>query len=106
MRSRLVIALLSSLLITAACGGTTVGHACSGVADCQAGQVCLSADTGGYCTKGCTIEGDVHACPIGSVCATQDAGLYCSVTCGGTSDCRASYTCNPVASSTSKACVQ
>jgi len=89
-----------------ACSGNTVGQSCANAADCQSGQTCLLSDPGGYCTKGCSIAGDVQACPVGSICAAQDAGMYCSATCGGAGDCRAAYTCASVTpSTTTKACV-
>lgn len=87
-----------------ACAGTSVGDACDGDDDCDSGQTCYTDLPGGYCTKGCTVEGKTDECPRGSVCAVSGQHQLCAVECQTQADCRADYECNGVTGTNLKVC--
>jgi hypothetical protein len=93
-----------ALLVLAACGGTTVGRTCTQDKDCDNGQTCYLFVTGGYCSKGCGLEGSTQDCPGGTVCVLASGQLYCANTCQSQGDCRAELECNGVTGSAAKAC--
>lgn len=98
--------LFSALALCAlwACGGSSIGQPCTVNDDCDNGQTCFTSAPGGYCSKGCSIEGSNADCPGGSVCAQNAELLLCSNTCQSQGDCRADYECNGVTGSDAKAC--
>lgn len=91
-------------LALSACGGTSVGTACTVNDDCDDGQTCYTTTPGGYCSKGCSQEGESKECPGGTVCAAHSGTLLCSTTCQDKSDCRPEYECNGVTGSSVKVC--
>lgn len=86
------------------CGGSSVGHSCSVNDDCDNGQTCFVEAPGGFCSKGCSQEGNEKECPGGTVCASHSGTLLCSPTCDTQAGCRAEYECNGLPGSDLKAC--
>ncbi|MFL5318519.1 MAG: hypothetical protein ACJ790_02610 [Myxococcaceae bacterium] len=104
MRKALLSVMFGFGLLAAGCGGTDVGHSCTTNSDCSNGLSCNTNQPGGYCTKGCSVEGSGTECPGGSVCSSQGGGLLCALVCQGQNDCRAEYECNGVSGSDQKTC--
>lgn len=85
-----IVALLATLC---ACGEVTVGAICEKRDDCALGQDCVPSP-GGFCSKGCTFQGDITDCPGGTVCTFFGAStLVCSTYCTTSADCRINYEC-------------
>lgn len=89
---------------------TQVGKECgtnaqcgSAVAICKTPEQLPSGGTAwvdGYCQQGCNAGSSASTCPAGSVCVNTSAGTddSCLKRCRpGTGDCRAGYTCSPLA---------
>lgn len=104
MKRALLFTLAAVSLALAACGGNTVGRACTQTKECEPGQTCYLNAPGGACTKGCSMEGTAKDCPGGSVCASSLGLLLCSTTCTDDTQCRTGYSCLPVGQSTKSAC--
>lgn len=105
--NRLLLLLGAALFSLAACGRpVSVGQPCTSSTSCDIGLLCLTAPTGGYCSKGCAELGSIQDCPGGSRCSTHPGGgLYCSNECSSDGDCRSGYACSPVGITTKKSCV-
>lgn len=94
----------AALVFLAACGGTSIGNACTTDADCDNTQTCDTSLPGGYCTKGCLQEGNDKECPGGSLCIANGGRFQCSDSCSVANDCRDGYECSATSDSTGKAC--
>jgi hypothetical protein len=92
----------ASLLL--ACGGTSVGGACTTSDDCDPGQTCYTELPGGFCSKGCGNEGAQLECPSDTVCAAHANRLLCAPLCKDKGDCRGDYECNGVSGTNLKVC--
>jgi hypothetical protein len=99
----LFLAAVAAAILTA-CGGSSVGRSCSADGDCDNGQTCFLDMPGGYCSKGCTIEGLADECPGGSICASSGTRLLCAAECRNQDHCRADYECNGLTGSSVKVC--
>lgn len=99
-RSLLLIASLAVLPLLGC--GTSIGDTCS--SECGSDLFCRADFPGGFCTKGCTAEGDTASCDGDSVCVAQFRSLVCMVRCEEQSDCREGYQCNGITGSNIKAC--
>ena len=92
-----LLAILTFVLISAACGddvggeGTTVGGPCTTNADCSSQSRCLTEGEfpGGTCTVNCASHDD---CPFGARCISKEGGI-CLVECEVPADCRGGYSC-------------
>src|SRR6185436_5707816 len=92
MKKTLMI-LLTVVGFLLCCGqaSTSVGALCAADSECDKGQSCfMTAEfPGGYCTKGCTREGEIMECPLGSICTrTTKNSLFCSTECKDNDGCR------------------
>lgn len=97
--------LLASLIIFPLLGcGSSIGDTCSVNGDCGDERVCRADFPGGYCTQGCTSEGDTASCPSDSICTAQFRSLVCMTRCKEHSDCREGYQCNGVTGTSIKSC--
>ena len=67
-----------ALLALAACGGTSVGQACTQDSDCDNAQTCYTDLPGGFCSKGCGLAGSEQDCPSGTVCSPHSNILLCA----------------------------
>src|SRR5688572_29484685 len=86
------------------CGASSVGRPCTADSECDNAQTCLTTAPGGYCTKGCAVEGTAQDCPGGTVCASHGTQLLCSMVCQNQENCREQYECNGITGSSIKAC--
>ena len=96
-----------AFLFLVACGkGVGVGSPCTVNGDCNSGQYCNTSVPGGYCTRGCSFEGNqLQECPAGSVCTGFGSNtLVCAVICTGANECRENFECNGVSGSSVKSC--
>lgn len=93
-----------AIFTLSACGGTSVGNECTETANCDSGQTCYTQLPGGYCSKGCSVEGSTTECPGGTVCSNHSNILLCAPTCQTKEDCRADYECNGLSGSEEKSC--
>jgi len=89
------------------CTGTAaIGAACTQGSDCAAGA-CITQDTSGwsagYCSLGCTTDGE---CGAGNHCGAKDlnGNGVCLKTCTVVGDCRMHYTCVDAEGDGSKEC--
>lgn len=108
IRLALPAALLA--LLATACGQSngTIGAACTTTRDCEYGQVCNTTGSGGFCTRGCTFNGERGECPAGATCAQTGMGigttvLLCLPLCTEGATCRDGYECSTTVG-TVKAC--
>lgn len=92
----LVLGLLA--LSALGCGAASrLGGACTTNADCDYGQICNSGGAGGFCSRGCSLDGTRGECPEGGTCSTVGTGigttsLICVPLCSG-GGCREGYEC-------------
>lgn len=101
------LALLLPLVLLAACGGTYIGHTCTSDADCVKGMSCFRQVNNGFCSRGCTAEGETSTCPGGTICAPLLGNtLLCSPICQEIAECRTGdgLTCGALLGSTQKGC--
>lgn len=94
-----LLPLAAVLVAVSACNSIgTIGAACTVTRDCEYGQVCNSTGAGGFCTRGCTFNGERGECPTGSTCAQVGTGigntvLLCLPICAEGATCRDGYEC-------------
>ena len=75
--------LLTVVGFSLSCGqaASSVGAICAADSECDKGQSCFMSSEfpGGFCTKGCTREGEIMECPLGSICTRSTKNsLFCS----------------------------
>lgn len=94
---------LCLVVIATSCGGSHVGASCEKRSDCGSGQECVLEAPGGYCTRGCIVEGGTQDCPGGTICTFFGGStLVCSTPCTVDEDCRINFECMPVLGSGGK----
>lgn len=98
-----LVALVVTLM---GCGPlVTVGGPCTTRNDCTPSYSCFQKQAsgvveiaGGFCSRGCAVEGDTRECPGGTVCTFfGDSQLICSPQCTADAQCREGYACADVA---------
>lgn len=97
-----------SLVLCASCGpAVRVGDVCEKQTDCAPGLTC-EPGPGGFCSRGCAVEGETRDCPSGTVCTFFGGStLVCSTYCSVPADCAyrlANYECTALATGGRMSC--
>lgn len=98
-------AALALALSGSACIPNTVGLGCKSNADCSNTYTCFTQLSGGYCSRGCDVEGSQADCPAQTVCAPVATGVQaCADICTDDAQCTAGLKCGAVNGFAQKVC--
>jgi hypothetical protein len=104
MRFWVAAVLAVSVAVGAGCGRSSVGRACETHQDCDNGQTCYTELAGGFCSRGCDLQGSIANCPDGTICSPFGDRLLCAPICQAQGDCREGYECNGLSGTEVKSC--
>ena len=94
-----------ALCLACACGDNPVGRACKTTDDCSPSFTCFTEVGGGFCSRGCTAEGDPTQCGGGTACApVATNALVCSPVCTDSAECNVNLVCGTVLGFAQKVC--
>jgi hypothetical protein len=94
-----------ALFFVTACGPNAVGRTCQTNADCSDTYSCFTQVAGGFCSRGCTAEGETSECPTQSACARVAANTQvCSPICTDDAQCGTGLKCGAVNGFAQKVC--